>query len=530
MTSYQVKFWDVKKIGDTAKGRWRVRWAVAGREHCKSFAAKPLADGFLTDLKNAAAAARQPFDETTGLPAQSGRAAPSRSWYDHARAYAEMKWPHLAPKSRRSTAEALTTVTLALATRRRGAPDLKILNRALFGWAFNPGTRHLTPPEPIAAALDWAGRDLSARQRARGHRCPAGRARRVRRHPGRHARRGHHSKAQALGPVQRGRLRRRAAPLGRQPPRPHPVDRPRGRRNRRPPGRGQPRVGSRAAGRGSRARQPGGAPGSVLRVPVLRGAAALRSRRPAGSLPSRGWGRIDLAISEPRAGRDWTDHGTARQARGLKHRAANEIRSIPIPPALVTLLRAPLKTHGTIPDGRLFRTAAGPCKTAPSGRPPAPPRSPPPSKPPRWPAAPTTCATPPSPYGSTPASRRPKSPGAPGTASPSCSRSTPTASTAKPAPSTNASPTPSAVKRAAETRFLGIGGAAVWLKAHELHRRPGRHRQPAHHRGGAGSMPAARRISQAAGGATARPSLVSSPCIRRYPHSGFSFASGRQGG
>jgi hypothetical protein len=36
MTSYQVKFWDVKKIGDTAKGRWRVRWAVAGREHCKS--------------------------------------------------------------------------------------------------------------------------------------------------------------------------------------------------------------------------------------------------------------------------------------------------------------------------------------------------------------------------------------------------------------------------------------------------------------------------------------------------------------
>jgi hypothetical protein len=30
MTSYQVKFWDVKKIGDTAKGRWRVRWAVAG--------------------------------------------------------------------------------------------------------------------------------------------------------------------------------------------------------------------------------------------------------------------------------------------------------------------------------------------------------------------------------------------------------------------------------------------------------------------------------------------------------------------
>jgi hypothetical protein len=67
MTSYQVKFWDVKKIGDTAKGRWRVRWAVAGREHCQSFAAKPLADGFLTSLKNAVGD-HQPFDETTGCP------------------------------------------------------------------------------------------------------------------------------------------------------------------------------------------------------------------------------------------------------------------------------------------------------------------------------------------------------------------------------------------------------------------------------------------------------------------------------
>ena len=74
MTSYQVKFWDVKKIGDTAKGRWRVRWAVAGREHCKSFAAKPLADGFLTELKDAARG-HQPFDETTGLPANRPRRA-----------------------------------------------------------------------------------------------------------------------------------------------------------------------------------------------------------------------------------------------------------------------------------------------------------------------------------------------------------------------------------------------------------------------------------------------------------------------
>jgi integrase len=47
--------------------------------------------------------------------------------------------------------------------------------------------------------------------------------------------------------------------------------------------------------------------------------------------PAKGWGRIDLAASASRAGTAWTDHGTARQERGLKHRAAHETRTIPIP-------------------------------------------------------------------------------------------------------------------------------------------------------------------------------------------------------
>jgi len=38
-------------------------------------------------------------------------------------------------------------------------------------------------------------------------------------------------------------------------------------------------------------------------------------------------------------------------------------------------------------------------------------------------------------------------------------------------------------------------------------------------------MPATCRISHTMDGATAMPSLVSSPWIRQYPHSGFSFAS-----
>jgi integrase len=71
------------------------------------------------------------------------------------------------------------------------------------------------------------------------------------------------------------------------------------------------------------------------------------------------WGRIVLAASASRAGTAWTDHGTARQERGLKHRAAHETRTIPIPPELVRLLRAHIKRHGTTPDGRVFQTARG---------------------------------------------------------------------------------------------------------------------------------------------------------------------------
>jgi integrase len=47
------------------------------------------------------------------------------------------------------------------------------------------------------------------------------------------------------------------------------------------------------------------------------------------------------------------------QERGLKHRAENETRTVPIPPVLVRLLRAHIKKYGTTEDGRIFQTARG---------------------------------------------------------------------------------------------------------------------------------------------------------------------------
>jgi len=64
-----------------------------------------------------------------------------------------MKWPRPAPKSRRSAAAALTTLTCALLGSRRGAPDPALLRAALLGWAFNPAARRGEPPPAAAKAL-----------------------------------------------------------------------------------------------------------------------------------------------------------------------------------------------------------------------------------------------------------------------------------------------------------------------------------------------------------------------------------------
>ena len=152
MDSYDVRFWETRKIADNASGgRYRVRWAVDGQEHCKSFRNKTLADGFLDNLKDAARdrrrAARKPARRRADRLGRGGRR----------RAYTEAKWANLAPVSRRSVAEALVTVTIALSTKEPGAPDPKVLRQAPFGWAFNPANRDSTPP-PHIAALDWAER------------------------------------------------------------------------------------------------------------------------------------------------------------------------------------------------------------------------------------------------------------------------------------------------------------------------------------------------------------------------------------
>jgi len=277
MESYDVRFWDIRKLGNGSGARFRVRWAVDGREHCKSFKARPLADGFLDGLKDAVRD-RRPLNPRTGLPEAEATEGEMVTWYEHARAYAEAKWPNLAPVSRRSVAEALVTVTIALTTKEPGAPEPRVLRQALFAWALNPATRDTDLPPEIAAALDWAERAslpvAALEDTATVRVALAACARTLTRKPaaGSTQRRKRSVFYNALGyAVEQG-------PPAFQPGQPHPVDYPCRGSDGGPAGRGQPCPGQGPAGRRPGLVRPGAAPGSVLRLPVLRRPAPVRGR------------------------------------------------------------------------------------------------------------------------------------------------------------------------------------------------------------------------------------------------------------
>jgi hypothetical protein len=84
-------------------------------------------------------------------------------------------------------------------------------------------------------------------------------------------------------------------------------------------------------------------------------------------LPEKGWGRLSFADASPSAGRAYTDDGAVHEDRGLKGRtkgrpsprARRPVRSVPIPPVLVTMLRDHVARFGVGPDGRVFRSEQG---------------------------------------------------------------------------------------------------------------------------------------------------------------------------
>ncbi|MGB8963134.1 MAG: tyrosine-type recombinase/integrase [Pseudonocardiaceae bacterium] len=97
----------------------------------------------------------------------------------------------------------------------------------------------------------------------------------------------------------------------------------------------------------------------VMYYSALRPGEALNLRKCNLSLPVEGWGELVFEQSCPSVGTAWSDSGTRREVRQLKHRAKGETRTPPCPPELTRLLHEHLERHGTDAEGRLFRGIRG---------------------------------------------------------------------------------------------------------------------------------------------------------------------------
>jgi integrase len=160
-TTYDVRLWGIReyhgKDRKTGKPRstYRVRWLVAGEDFGETFTTKALAESFRSKLVTAQREGVA-FDVATGLPEPMAREKNTRSWYDHAVAFVDMKWARAAAKQRISIAESLANVTIALLATDRGAPSDTEIRRALYTWSFNRTRRDAgAPPEDIAATVKW---------------------------------------------------------------------------------------------------------------------------------------------------------------------------------------------------------------------------------------------------------------------------------------------------------------------------------------------------------------------------------------
>ncbi|CAM5508078.1 Site-specific integrase OS=Streptomyces tendae OX=1932 GN=GUR47_14140 PE=4 SV=1 [Streptomyces tendae] len=366
MKSYKASVWKLSVNKTTKKPTYLVRWAVDGQPFSESYKTKTLADRFRAKLVRALDKG-EPFDTVTGLPdsLRGGKAA--LSFLDLAVRYVDARWAEASAKQRDSMTDALATVVPVLVKPGRGRPAPEVLRRALRSYILPVPRRERERPEEISAAVKWIEKAslpvVELQEIARAHDLIDALSRRLDGKP---------------AATQTYRRRRAVVfnalecaveleylasnPLSR-------VRRKRGKRALQEVDRRvvvNPRqarelltaltyVGGydRASGRRLRAFF------GCLYYAAMRPGEALGLRRSDCTLPASGWGRIELAETRPTAGKAWTDSGEAHDRRGLKQRSHGEVRTVPIPPPLVRMLREHLKEFGTATDGRLFSSERG---------------------------------------------------------------------------------------------------------------------------------------------------------------------------
>jgi integrase len=364
-TSCDVRIWKTEVYSGKRVTTHTVRWAVAGRSWKEPHRSAALAETFRSELITAMRRG-EPFDVATGRPLSTVRSqVPSTSWYEFACSYVDMKWKGASPKHRKSIAESLISVTPVMLDTEMAPATAKAVRSALLNWGFNARRGSSEQPAAVTERLAWVAShsrpvtDLSGPELVRaaldaiatkldGTRA-AGRTATVKRANFSTAL----NYAVELGILESNPVR---AIKWRAPKSTRVVD----RRAVANPDQARLLLSTVAVTPRSGAQLV--AFFAFMYYSALRPEEAVNVREHWLDLPPVGqnrWGWMTLEKAAPETGRQWSDTDARRDERELKHRAAGETRRVPIPPALVEILRHHLDEYGTDDEGRLFRGERG---------------------------------------------------------------------------------------------------------------------------------------------------------------------------
>jgi hypothetical protein len=361
--TYLVRIWDVKPYKGKRRTTYVCRWVVAGKQFTRTLTTRKLADSFRASLTTAAAKG-EPFHRESGLPRSMQAEANTITWYEHACAFVDMKWPHASPRHRKNIAEALASVTPSLLATDRGAPGRAELRHALYTWSFNTSARSTEPADKVRRTAQWAASNtvtLSAMTDAAVIRRALDALALTLKGTPAAANTVAWKRAVFYGAL------RYAVELGHLPS--NPIDRVQWSGPRNAESIDRRVVVNHRQARKLLAAVREGAPAmeafyACMYYAALRPAEVIHLRAANVTLPSdedpSDWGELLLTGSTQYIGEAWgAGHGERREDRALKHRADSETRRVPVCPDLVRILRAHLDAFGTGPDGRLFVTRVG---------------------------------------------------------------------------------------------------------------------------------------------------------------------------
>ncbi|GAA1506268.1 tyrosine-type recombinase/integrase [Sphaerisporangium rubeum] len=363
-TSYDVKFWEVRRNQSSKRPSYEARWKVGGKAKSKTLRTKTLAENFLSDLRQAAKVG-EAFDIASGLPMSMLAAVPAAgpSVLDFGRSYVVSRWRGSAARTRETDVYGLLSLIPALVADLPGRPDDAVLRSLLREYVLLPADRCPEVPPRLRPALTWLEKaslplaDLHDSRVIRtaldaisvtfaGKDAAANTVRRKREVL-------HHLLELA---VEQKELQ--ANPLHAikwKPPKATGTIDPRTVVNPKQARALLAAVPTIGRTRGKRLH----GMFACMYYAALRPEEAAGLRRENCELPEVGWGLLTVEKARPQANKRWTNSGETHDTRGLKHRAKDDTREIPIPPALVAVLRAHLDRYGVADDGRLFRTSKG---------------------------------------------------------------------------------------------------------------------------------------------------------------------------